>query len=236
MSRRRTWINILAFTAILTVISYVWIDRPAAIWSHEHLHGYVVFDRMTLLTGWFPPIAVAIICLVGFAKCLGWCIPKWSEAALLCSISLVVARAAKDQLKILFGRTWPETWVNNNKSLISDGVFGFNPLHSGPGFESFPSGHTTAICAVVATLWIYYPQLRILYLLPIFVVSIGLFGANYHFVSDILGGGFLGASIAVFCTSLFSRPSWKPLIIENREAAGQTAEPPLATGGDAPHR
>ena len=27
---------------------------------------------MTLLTGWFPPIAVAIFCATGFARYLGW--------------------------------------------------------------------------------------------------------------------------------------------------------------------
>lgn len=203
MSRRRSWVSILAFAAIATVISFIWIDRPLAIWSHENLHGYVFFDRMTLLTGWFPPIAVAVICLAGLAKYLGWSIPKWGEAALLCSISLVVARAAKDQLKVLAGRTWPETWVNNNPSLIGDGAFGFNPLHGGPGFESFPSGHTTAICAVIVSLWLYYPQPRILYLLPVLVISVGLLGANYHFLSDIIAGCFIGTSIAVFCTSLF---------------------------------
>lgn len=207
MSSRRYWIIAFAFGILVTIVSYIWIDRPVAMWSHENLHGFVIFDRMTLFTGWFPPVAVTIIGLAGFMKYLGWRIPKWGEAALLSSLSLIVARAAKDQLKLLFGRTWPETWINNNPSFIANNVFGFNPLHGGAGFESFPSGHTAAICAVVVTLWIYYPQPRILYFLPVLVVSVGLLGANYHFVSDILAGCLLGTSIAVFCTALFSKCS-----------------------------
>jgi hypothetical protein len=48
-----------------------------------------------------------------------------------CSISLVVAEVAKNQLKYDFGRTWPETWVNNNPSLIGNGAYGFNFFHGG---------------------------------------------------------------------------------------------------------
>ena len=102
--RPQHWILVLASCALATALAYALIDRPFAIWSHEHLHGYAIFDRMTLLTGWFPPIAVAIFCATGFAKYLGWRIPKVAEAALLCSVSLVVARAAKDQIQ---GAVWP---------------------------------------------------------------------------------------------------------------------------------
>lgn len=203
MSRTQTWVSVLTFTAAATLISYFWIDRPVALFANAHLHGYPIFDRMTLITGWFPPIAVAVICIAGFTKYLGWQIPKFGEALLLSSVSLIVARAAKDQLKIVFGRTWPETWVNNNPSLIRDNVFGFNPFHGGAGYESFPSGHSTGICAVIAVLWIYYPRFRALYVLPVLMVTVGLVGANYHFVSDIIAGCFLGTAIAVFCMSLF---------------------------------
>lgn len=198
-----TWARALAFTAVATVLAYFWVDRPVAFFANAHLHGYPIFDRMTLITGWFPSIAVAIICAVGFFRYLGWRIPKAAEALLLCSVSLVVARAAKDQLKIVFGRTWPETWVNNNPSLIRDNAFGFNPFHGGAGYESFPSGHSTGICAVIAVLWLYYPRFRPLYIVPVLVVTIGLIGANYHFVSDIIAGCFLGTAIAILCMSLF---------------------------------
>jgi len=65
--------------------------------------------------------------------------------ALTWSISVLTTWAMKNQLKVVFGRTWPETWTRNNPSLIRDGVFGFNPFTTGSGYESFPSGHTAAI-------------------------------------------------------------------------------------------
>jgi membrane-associated phospholipid phosphatase len=212
MRRPQSWVSVLAFATIATVISYLWIDRPFALFTHTNLHGYPIFDRMTLLTGWFPSIAIAVICFAGFAKYLGWRLPRVGEALLLCSVSLVVARAAKDQLKLVFGRTWPETWINNNPSLIRDNTFGFNPFHSGPGYESFPSGHSTGICAVIAVLWFYYPRFRALYVVPLLVIAAGLLGANYHFVSDIIAGCILGTVIAVFCMLLFLADRNHPLV------------------------
>ena len=198
----KRWVAGLFVTGVLTWMAYLWIDRPVAFWSHANLHQYESFRQMTLVTGWFPSTAIVLIAAIGLLKLTGRPVDRPLEAIFLCSLSLVVARAAKDQLKFVFGRTWPETWVDNNPSLIRDGAFGFNPFHGGIGYEAFPSGHTTAICAVVTVLWLYYPKFRILYLIPIAVVSIGLLGANYHFVSDIIGGGFVGASAAIFCVSM----------------------------------
>ena len=51
----------------------------------------------------------------------------------------------------------------------------------------------TAICAVISVLWIYYPKFRVIYALVVAAVAIGLLGADYHFVSDIIAGSLLGA-------------------------------------------
>ena len=48
-------------------------------------------------------------------------------------LATVAALGMKDQLKVLLGRTWPETWINNNPFWIGNGAFGFEPLHGGAG-------------------------------------------------------------------------------------------------------
>ena len=88
---------------------------------------------------------------------------------------------------------------------MKDGAFGFHPFHGGAGFESFPSGHTLGICAVVMALWFYYPRFAPIYILLVLSISIGLIGANYHFLSDIVAGGFLGATVATLCVKLFAQ-------------------------------
>ena len=90
---------------------------------------------------------------------------------LLCSLSFFVAEGIKTYLKLAFGRTWPETWIQGNPSLIRDGVYGFHPFHGGIGFTSFPSGHITAVCAVLSVLWICYPKFRPLYLIYVLTAA-----------------------------------------------------------------
>lgn len=203
MTGGKSWIAWATATLAAIVLSYNFVDRPLAYWVHDSLRHYKIFVWMTLPPEWLPPVAVMIVAGLGFYILFINSLSKLAEAALLCSVSLIVTRAAKDQLKVAFGRTWPETWVNNNPSLIHDGVYGFNPFHGGAGFESFPSGHAAPICAVAAILWVYYPHFRVAYLLVAALVMIGLVGTNYHFVSDVIAGAFVGVSVAVFCLSLW---------------------------------
>ena len=130
------------------------------------------------------------------------CVSRVQSVGLACSISFVTANFINNQLKYAFGRTWPETWIQNNSSLIQNGVFGFNPFHGGPGFASFPSGHVAAVCAMITVLWWAYPNLRPIYLVCVAAVAVGLIGANYHFLSDIFGGIFVGVSVGYITTKI----------------------------------
>jgi membrane-associated phospholipid phosphatase len=200
----RYWLYLLISVSALTAFSYELLDQPIAWFAHRQLHQYSFFAPLTVLTEYFPPLAIVTIGLLGLLSLAGYVRGRGFEALLVSAISLVVARAAKDQLKLAFGRTWPETWTNNNPSLIKDGVYGFHPFHGGLGYEAFPSGHMVGICSVVVTLWFYYPRLWPVYVSVILIVATGLIGANYHFLSDILAGSLVGSSAAVFCQALFA--------------------------------
>src|SRR5262249_10297578 len=101
-----------------------------------------------------------------------------------------------------FGRTWPETWIQNNPSFIHSGAFGFNPFHGGPGFASFPSGHVAAVCAAITVLWWSYPNLRPIYAAFVAAVPGGLIVANFLFLSDIFAGSFVGVSVGYITTKI----------------------------------
>jgi membrane-associated phospholipid phosphatase len=122
----------------------------------------------------------------------------------LSAISLAVSDIFENWLKLAFGRTWPETWVQDNPSLIRDGVHNFNLFHGGAGFASFPSGHMVAICAMLSVFWICRPRFRPVYAICIATVFVGLLGADYHFLSDLIGGGFLGFSVGWLIIALWN--------------------------------
>ena len=92
-------------------------------------------------------------------------------------------------LKHLIGRARPARQLGD--------FYFIGPHFLPPGFDAFPSGHTTVICAVAATLWVLWPRGRPLYALAVAVVVIGLIGADYHWLSDIAAGGALGTAVGV---------------------------------------
>jgi membrane-associated phospholipid phosphatase len=115
---------------------------------------------------------------------------------LAAACATLLAIAVVFVLKYAFGRMWPDTWVENNPSWIRNHDFGFMPFHGGPGYASFPSGHTTRITAPFAVLWQRMPRFRLLWVVPPLLVVIGLLAANFHFLSDCLAGIWLGAACA----------------------------------------
>jgi membrane-associated phospholipid phosphatase len=209
MSALQKWCASLVLTTIAVVISYLWFDRPIAFLAHNVFRQYEIFERLTRLPE--PLVVIAVLALFGLGLygLTGRALSRLQTVILLCGVSLIVTEAIKIQLKFVFGRTWPETW-RGNPSLIHDGVYGFNPFHGGSAYGSFPSGHAAAICAVISVLWLCYPKYRWLYGLCVATVAIGLIGANYHFLSDVIAGGFLGISIGWIAVALWRTGSAPP--------------------------
>lgn len=131
---------------------------------------YKIWDQHNIILS----IVVAIICNLYFY------------------IMLLLTLQVKSVLKIIFGRYWPATWINNNLSLLHDGVYGFNWWHGIGNMGCFPSGHSTLVFFCLVWLSRVYPQLtKFLLMLCLFVV-ISLVLLNYHYLGDCLAGIGLG--------------------------------------------
>ena len=197
---------------VLVLIAWFFVDRPFAEFSHAQ-QGWAyrqIFFRMQQLPEIFPALAAIGIAVMGLHGLRRRVLAGLPRLIVILSVSYLSATAMKEQLKYAFGRTWPETWVRDNPSWIRDHVFGFFPFHGGPGWASFPSGHSTAIASVMVVLWIAVPRLRPLWSLAIAAVVIGLLGMNYHWVSDCIAGLFLGTAVAVGATRLIGLDPTRP--------------------------
>ncbi len=115
------------------------------------------------------------------------------------SVATVVGTAAKDELKWLFGRAWPWAW-------LQQGVYGFRPLTDSIYYGGFPSGHTAYISAPLCVLWVLAPRFRVVWGGVILLVMVGLVGADYHYVGDVLAGLLTGVLSA-----------WGTLVLMRRE-------------------
>jgi membrane-associated phospholipid phosphatase len=196
MRALQRWLIALLLIALAVVVSYLWIDRPLALFAHGLLpvHKHRFFEPLTHIPDPLIPAAAIAFVVLGLYALADRALARFPRVIAICSFSLVMAQVIKDQLKHVFGRTWPETWIDHNLSFIDNGVYGFNWFHGGGGYESFPSGHMTATCALISVLWICYPRFKPLYALAVLAVAVGLLGADFHFLSDVIAGSFVGAS------------------------------------------
>ncbi|HEY3303458.1 MAG TPA: phosphatase PAP2 family protein [Candidatus Binatia bacterium] len=97
---------------------------------------------------------------------------------------------AVQALKHLIGRARP------SKGL---GDFYFIGPHLWPsGFDAFPSGHTTALFALLAFFCRYYPHWTIpLYSAGFLLALLGRVITGQHFFTDVIGGAILGSAVGI---------------------------------------
>ena len=65
----------------------------------------------------------------------------------------------------------------------------------------------TAITAPVAVVWQRHRAWRPLAALPVVLVAVGLYGADFHFVGDMIAGTLLGSLCAVLVSAVARDPS-----------------------------
>ena len=194
-ARRITvWLIALALTAAFCAASHAWFDRPIAFFMHRELGRPALLAQLPRISEWLVAATSVVFVLLGLRGLSGRPLSRIEAVILLCGLAIIVSAALKNELKFVFGRTWPETWINNNPSLIRDGVYGFYFFHGGRSYEAFPSGHTAAVCAAMSVLWLCYRRWRAIYAVVVGLVVVGLIGSDFHFLGDIVAGAFVGAS------------------------------------------
>jgi len=196
----------IVLTALATVACVLFFDRPTAIFAHQYLRPNQVFSILTHIVDPVWPITTLALIYVGVRSLSGRFIltPFW-QTVIVTSLAVIVSIAIKDQLKFVFGHTWPETWTDNNPSLISNGTYDFSFLHGGQGWASFPSGHMTQSVALCVMLLFRVPKYRWIWISYMVVVAVSLYGANFHFLGDMFAGAFIGICTAVCANTIWNR-------------------------------
>ena len=197
---------VLCIGAVL--ICYFWIDRPVAFFVYRHhINTIKVFRWLT-----YPPPEVqnwsALILTILVVRRAWGPFLRWQKVLLVACLSLIVADDFRISLGDVFGRYWPETWTHDNPSLT--GTYGFHPFQRGDDIGSFPSGHACRILGFAAVWMIAMPRSRTVQIAVIVLCApmlLSLVAMNYHFVSDVIAGGVLGAIIATYAAHLARLPA-----------------------------
>ena len=193
--------GVFGLAAAVTLVSIAWVDRPVAVWAHGSLEPYrSLFVALTHIVDPIPVIAGGACLVYAVLALCGYTPGPRGRVALRIALAVVVAIYLKDGLKGLAGRSWPETWTAGNPSYFRDGVYGFFPWQGFNGtraFQAFPSGHMTAVSSGAVGFALAYPRWRMLALAAVVAVAVGLVGADFHWVSDVIAGTLLGSSVAL---------------------------------------
>ncbi len=175
---------------MVTVFSYYFVDAAAAVYFHKVIVSHrILWEYASNIPDLLLPIVLVITAVCWIAYLVS--VPKGlhnvhTRFLQLCGVGLPLAYAAKELLQHTFGRANPKFWLFHRQ------LAGFHWFHEGARFTSFPSGHMTVFTALAVMLWHSYPRFRAVYLAGLVILGLSLVATNYHFVSDVAAGAYLG--------------------------------------------
>ncbi len=171
----------------ITLVCLAFVDQPVALAVAPLAPYRLIFQACAAPS--LLPLPVSLLYLAYAVLQRTSQAPKAQPLFMAMSLATLAATAAKDELKWMFGRSWPEFWLH-------DGIYGFRPFTDSYYYGSFPSGHLSYIAAPLGVLWALKPGLRLACAGVISLVMFGLVAADYHYVADVTSGLLTGTICA----------------------------------------
>lgn len=186
---------------LLGVASYLWWDKPVAVWVRAHLSGEKnhYLSYLSLPGKAIYPLVLLVLLFIVF-KWL-WKKPKLAWHMLYLLASVVISGVICDILKAIFGRARPVM-------LFDHGLYGFQWFQFHARLWSFPSGHCTTVAAVVIGLGLIWPKGAWYFLVLGLIVAASRVLVGAHYPSDALAGFYLGAVVSILLHRSFYKDQY----------------------------
>jgi membrane-associated phospholipid phosphatase len=188
----RNWLLALALCVVAVGLSIMFADRPLAGWLDAHVRHTEFWTALHLaLYPFLLVVPAALFFLIGCGISLisGRSLRPWTAIPILCSWATMWAVASEIILKRIFGRGWADP------TFVREHLYGFHFLHGETHWDAFPSGTATVSFAILAALWILSPRWRVAGTATVVLLSVAVVIGNYHWLSDVIAGAFLGVTI-----------------------------------------
>ncbi len=180
---------------------YFFLDRPVAKLMYTLNHFFIAgptLDNASLMSD-LTAVAYLIIMLLmiwyAFERIYKNKNTRLMRCICLISLSVGIAFFVKTNLQFFFGRIGPR-YSDTAKLVFSrnDALYGFHFFQGGGG--SFPSGHMCVFTSALLIPCYFYPKLKWFFYALLGLLAFLLIFCNYHFLSDVIAGTYLGAFIA----------------------------------------
>lgn len=182
---------------LAVVICFLFLDQPIAIAMSKAdlLHHKGILGRsMAVRLTQFCYLLMLVVFAAYFFMRLKGVRGKALECVALISQSVVFAFFIKSTLQYLFGRYVPR-YKGSNVLLFQRNhhLYGLHWLQAG----SFPSGHMAILTAGAIAVSLFYPKFKWVAFLLMLVMAALLLMLNYHFLSDLIAGAYLGVTVSL---------------------------------------
>ena len=209
MSNRPSSINLITWTAStlllapLLVLCVRYLDVPLANYVKNHLFANPDWSQMT---SDLPDLLLQVVLLTTFAALSLYLVrakkgvyDATTRMAQLVTWAAPTSYLVKSLLKFVFGR------VNTRLWLQEPGLYGFHWFQRRQGCDGFPSGHMVVIVTLLAALWRFHPKSRPVCLLVGLSLGVALIATDYHFLSDVIAGAYVGVVVEAIMFRLLLR-------------------------------
>jgi membrane-associated phospholipid phosphatase len=190
------YIGTIIPAGLLVVGSYYFLDKKIALFVNRVL---ISNARFSFFSKEVPDLLFPLVCAIAG---IGWMVyyyhvrkgiyNKHARFFLLIASAVPLAFFLKSILKLAVGRTTTRFWLRHPH------VREFHWFHGVGHYAGFPSGHMAVFSVLVIALWRFYPRYRLAYGGFLFVLALALIATDYHFLSDIIAGAYLGLLIYYF--------------------------------------
>lgn len=183
-------------------IAIRFLDQPLAfVVSNLHHHGWRLYDTdsfnvfITELVYFISLFSMSLYVICRYLHIEERWVGFTGRLALAMTISFFI----KTQLQFLFGRKAPCFEIYSSHYIPHPMFYGFQWFTEG----SFPSGHMLIFTSLLLWVTFYYPKTsRFCYTL-LTILALLLIVDNYHYLSDVIVGGYIGLWIAIITKYIF---------------------------------
>jgi membrane-associated phospholipid phosphatase len=186
----RRWLFWLGFCALIVLVSIVHFDRAIADYAHQ-FGAARAFLRNDVLR--LPVLQAVGVCLLLWGALFSRAGAKTAFSAGLAMTGAMALNICL--LKPAFGRAVPWLYFARHN-------YGFHPFQVSSLLGSFPSGHAVLAGALASVLWVSCPKGRPSYLATSALLASLLVLGEWHFLSDLVAGTFVGISAGLAAMAL----------------------------------
>jgi membrane-associated phospholipid phosphatase len=192
------WTSSALLLTPLIALCVRYLDAPLAYLVKDKLFSNMNWSN---LTSNLPDLLLLVVLVTSSTALILYRVRKErgldddvTRLAKLVAWAAPISYLVKGVLKFVFGR------VNTRYWLQQPDLYGFHWFQRRQGCEGFPSGHMVVIVTLLAALWRFFPKYRPWVLLLGLTLGVALVATDYHFLSDVIAGAYLGAAVeaAVF--------------------------------------